>query len=236
LQEFLRSADDILCGAPARIVLVVGGPGSGKGLLCKRLQDECHVVHLSSGELLREEVARDTLLGREVKEMIARGELVSSAVIVTLVRRRMRDHPGKRVLLDGFPRSLENAHDLVKLCGRPEVALHLTCDDTILMERIIKRGRNGMIDGDARADDNFDTALQRLRTFHKYHHSTLEWLKEQRVPIVNLDCSGQADDVWSQLMAIGRLMRPATQLRSTEDLLAEEHHHHPDPIFGASTC
>ena len=92
-------------------------------MLSKRLQEECKIVHLSSGDLLREEVRRDTVLGRQVRDIMARGELVSSAVIVTLVRRVMRNHPGKRVLLDGFPRSLQNAHDLVALCGVPELAL-----------------------------------------------------------------------------------------------------------------
>ena len=222
------SSDIILGSAPARIVLVVGGPGSGKGLLCQRLEAECGVVHLSSGELLRDEVRRDTVLGRQVRDLMARGELVSSAVIVTLMRRVMRNHPGKRVLLDGFPRSLQNAHDLVALCGVPELALHLQCDDTILMERILNRGSQAserQANGDGgepiRCDDNVHTALKRLRTYHKYHHSTLDWLREQHVPVVNLDCTGTPDMVWGQLVAIGRLMRPATRLdEKTETALA----------------
>ena len=213
-QEFLRASDAILGNAPARIVLMVGGPGSGKGLLSKRLQEECGIVHLSSGDLLRDEVERGTVLGRQVQDIMARGELVSSAVIVTLIRRVMRNYPGKRVLLDGFPRSLQNAHDLVELCGTPELALHLDCDDTILMERIISRGEQAAAASstEKRADDNFHTALRRLRTYHKYHNPTMEWLREQHVPVVNLDCGGTPEDVWNQLVAIGRLMRPAAAL------------------------
>ena len=130
LEEFLTGSDKILGTAPAGMVLVVGGPGSGKGVLSKRLVEECGVVHISSGDLLREEVERDTPLGREVKEVMIRGDLVSSAVIVTLMRRKMRlpENAGKRVLLDGFPRSPQNATDLVELCGQPELALHLQCD------------------------------------------------------------------------------------------------------------
>ena len=161
LQEFLLCADKLLGDAPAGIVLVVGGPGSGKGVLSKRLEKECGLVHLSSGDLLRKEVERDTILGKQVAEIMERGELVSSEVIVTLVRRRMRDHPGKRVLLDGFPRSMENALDLVNLCGKPDLALHLECDDTVLMERIMARGAASEKEG-GRADDNFQTALKRL--------------------------------------------------------------------------
>jgi adenylate kinase family enzyme len=142
---------------------------------------------------------------------MAKGELVSSAVIVTLMRRVMRNHPGKRVLLDGFPRSLQNAHDLVELCGKPELALHLVCDDTIMMERILKRSgeANGATQRD---DDNIHTALHRLRTYHKFHNSTMEWLREQHVPVVNLDSSGSEESVWEQLSAIGRLMRPAVKM------------------------
>mmetsp|Transcript_2119 Transcript_2119/g.5243 ORF Transcript_2119/g.5243 Transcript_2119/m.5243 type:complete len:447 (+) Transcript_2119:166-1506(+) len=214
LEQFLDNSDFILGGNPARIILCVGGPGSGKGQLSKRLQDECQVVHLSSGDLLREEVARGSALGNKVKDIMARGELVSSAIMVALMKRRMRDHPGKRVLLDGFPRSAENARDLVTLCGKPELALHLVCDDTVLLERIIGRGEGA--ESDRRDDDNFETALERLKTFHKHHPQTLEWLREQHVPVINLDCSGSADSVWQQLQAIGRLMRPAVKLPKTQ--------------------
>mmetsp|Transcript_3610 Transcript_3610/g.5328 ORF Transcript_3610/g.5328 Transcript_3610/m.5328 type:complete len:235 (-) Transcript_3610:82-786(-) len=163
--------------------------------------------------MLRDEVSRSTPLGNEVAQIMARGELVSSAVITTLVRRRMRDHPGARVLLDGFPRSLENAHDFMKQCGTPELALHLQCDDTIMIERILERGRSSSLlgDGHRREDDTLQTALQRLRTFHKYHKPTMDWLREQHVPIVNLDCTGTPENVWNQLLAIGRLMRPVAQ-------------------------
>lgn len=59
-EEFISHSELFLSGRPARIILVVGGPGSGKGLLCERLQKECNVVHLSSGELLRDEVTQGT--------------------------------------------------------------------------------------------------------------------------------------------------------------------------------
>eukprot|EP00985_Skeletonema_marinoi_P013193 scaffold6511_cov170-Skeletonema_marinoi.AAC.1 len=78
--------------------------------------------------------------------------------------------------------------------GRPELALHLECDDTVLIERILSRGKKSSSDGGpARADDNIDTALQRIRTYHKYHKLTCDFLREEHVPIVNLDCSASPD-------------------------------------------
>jgi len=222
LEEFLRGSDLVLGDAPAQIILVVGGPGSGKGVLCKRLQEECNVVHLSCGEMLREEVSKKTPLGIEVAGIMKRGELVPSDVVTALVRRRSRSYPGRRILLDGFPRSLENAQDFTASCGHPELALHLYCDDTILLERILKRGALAKHDSadmkttslngnghDVRTDDNIETALRRMRTYHKYHRPTMEWLREHHVPVVNLDCSMTPENVWAQLLAIGRLMRPA---------------------------
>jgi len=207
--EFLSHHETFLSGRPARIILVVGGPGSGKGVLCERLARECGVVHLSSGELLRDEIEQGTELGKQVEAIVKRGELVSSAIMVTLMQKRMKDHPGKRILLDGFPRSQENARDLVTLCGKPELALHLTCDDTVLLERIMKRGESG-----TRSDDNFQTGIQRIRNYHKYHNMTLEFLRGENVPVVFLDCSTTPEGVWDQLRSIGRLMRSTVRFDS----------------------
>ncbi|EJK69503.1 hypothetical protein THAOC_09232, partial [Thalassiosira oceanica] len=225
LEEFLSAADLILGRSPARVVLVVGGPGSGKGALCERLAAECGAVHLSCGAMLREEAESGTPLGREVAGIMERGELVSSATVTALMRRRMRAYPGRRILLDGFPRSLENARDFVELCGPPELALHLDCDDTVLLERILDRGERsaeearraeegglGAPPAAVRADDNVRTAISRLRTYHRHHGPTMQWLREMKVPVVELDCSGSKEDVWGHLSAVGRLMRPAVRV------------------------
>lgn len=207
LEEFLAASDRILGGSPARCILVVGGPGSGKGVLCDRLVTECGTSHVSCGDMLREEVERGTPLGREVDGLMRRGELVSSETVVALLRRRMRAFPGRRLLLDGFPRSRQNAEDFAALCGKPELALHLTCPDSVMVERILKRA-----DEQGRADDNYETALARIRTYHESGEPTLEWLRQQHVPIVEVDCSGTPGDAWEQLLAVGRLMRPAVAL------------------------
>lgn len=184
---------------------MVGGPGSGKGLLCERLARECATSHVSCGEMLREEVQRATPLGLQVEGLMRRGELVSSETVVALLRRRMRAYPGRRLLLDGFPRSRQNAEDFAALCGKPELALHLTCSEEVMVQRILARNQG-------RADDNEETALARISTYRESGEPTMAWLREQLVPIIELDCSGTPAEVWEQLLAVGRLMRPAVAL------------------------
>ena len=90
--------------------------------------------------------------------------------------------------------------------------------DTVLIERILKRKEESAGDSNGgRDDDNIKTALKRLRNYHKYLHVTVDWLRENRVPVVNLDCDCPPDQVWEQLISIGRLMRPATKI-DDEDL------------------
>lgn len=204
LKEFLSASDLMLGGNPARCILVVGGPGSGKGLLCSRLVAECGVSHVSCGDMLREEVAAETPLGKEVGAIMQRGELVSSELIVALLRRRMRRFGGRRLLLDGFPRSAQNAIDFEAQCGKPELALHLTCTEETMMARILKRAE---LEG--RADDTRETALKRMHVFSESSVPTLAWLRASSTPIIELDCNGPPDAVWGQLLAIGRLMRGA---------------------------
>ena len=90
--------------------------------------------------------------------------------------------------------------------------------DTVLIERILKRKEEADDDDDSnvRDDDNIKTALKRLRNYHKYLHVTVDWLQKNHVPVVNLDCDGPPDQVWEQLLAIGRLVRPATTIHKDD--------------------
>ena len=76
-----------------------------------------------------------------------------------------------------------------------------------MIERILHRGETG-----GRADDNLETAKNRIETFHAQGRPTIQWLREAGVPIIELDVTGTPDDVWNQLLVVGRLMRPAVAL------------------------
>jgi len=208
VEEFLDAADTFLGTTPARCVLVVGGPGTGKGMLCERLVRECGVSHVSCGDMLRDEVQQGTPIGASVDAIMKAGGLVPSETITTLLRRRMRAFGARRLLIDGFPRSRQNAIDFADQCGRPELALYLTCPEHVMVERILRRGRDS-----GRSDDNSDAAMARIATFRAQGAPTMAWLRETKVPIVELDTSGTPEEAWTQLLTVGRLMRSAVAIK-----------------------
>jgi len=91
-------------------LVLLGPPGAGKGTLAKRLSQELGFLHLSTGDVLRAEVAQGTELGRQAKEYMDRGELVPDELILAMVRSRVAGE--KKVLFDGFPRTLAQARGL----------------------------------------------------------------------------------------------------------------------------
>ena len=111
LEEFLAASDRILGGSPARCILVVGGPGSGKGTQCELIVEKYGLVHISAGDLLRAAVKEGTPAGLEAKEYMDRGDLVPDSCVVTMVVDALDtpDAKEKGWLLDGYPRSASQA-------------------------------------------------------------------------------------------------------------------------------
>jgi adenylate kinase len=146
-------------------VLLIGPPGAGKGTQGERLASRLGLVHIAAGDLLREEVAAGTALGREVKTFIDRGDLVPDAVIIDLVLPRVTDAAaGPGYLLDGFPRSVAQAQEARELARRagaaPDVVLYLDVPRDELVRRILARAAE-----QGRSDDNPRTVRNRLEIF-----------------------------------------------------------------------
>jgi adenylate kinase len=94
------------------IVFVLGGPGSGKGTQCERLSKEFGLMHLSTGDILREEVANKTDIGLEAAELMKEGKMLPSEYLLELLRDRIsKNMDTKGFLIDGFPRSMDQVHE-----------------------------------------------------------------------------------------------------------------------------
>jgi UMP-CMP kinase len=161
------------------VVFVLGGPGSGKGTMCARIVENFGFVHLSAGDLLREEQASGSPNGAMISEMIKQGKIVPSEVTVGLLKKAMFErNPGKtKFLIDGFPRNEENnSRWEEQLSSQVELAfiMMLECPEEVMQARLLKRGETS-----GRADDNIETIKKRFRTYVEQTLPVLAYYEKQ---------------------------------------------------------
>ncbi|KAJ3021637.1 hypothetical protein HKX48_008118 [Thoreauomyces humboldtii] len=143
------------------IVFVLGGPGCGKGTQCSRIARDFNYTHLSAGDLLRDEVATGSNLGKELDSMMKEGKIVPMHVTIGLLSAAMeKAAPSEGFLIDGFPRQLDQAEAFEKEIHSCKFVLYFECSDELLEKRLLKRGETS-----GRADDNIATIKKRFRTF-----------------------------------------------------------------------
>ncbi len=181
-----------------RLVLL-GAPGSGKGTQAVRLKDHLQVPHISTGDLLRAEVAAGTALGLQAKEVIARGDLVSDAVLLGMLEDRLsRPDVAHGFILDGYPRNLAQADALGQLLGRIgqqiEHAVQLDVDTELLVERIAGRARE-----QGRQDDTPEAVRNRLAVYNDVTAPVVDFYR-QRGLLKVVDGEGSMDDVFNRIV------------------------------------
>lgn len=156
---------------PLRIILT-GPPGGGKGTQSEFISERFGAPHLSTGEMLREEVKNDTELGREAKKYMDAGELVPDDLILKLVRSRIEKEDS--FILDGFPRSKPQADGLDEMLqemSKPLTAMvMLDVDDEVIVQRLLARGR---------ADDTEDVIRNRLKVYHDQTEPAIAHYRKQ---------------------------------------------------------
>lgn len=174
-----------------RVVFVTGGPGSGKGTLCAKLVEHKgdRLEHVSSGDLLRDEVKRNTELGQRVAALMQQGALVSASIVLALLDARLSNAQGKVVLLDGFPRSLDNARDFYNDFGPAEGILLFDCPEEEMVRRIVERGK---VSG--RADDNEATARKRVAIFKEQSEAPTQFLISKGIPVTRIDTTRPVEE------------------------------------------
>ena len=186
-----------------RIVLL-GAPGAGKGTQCKQIADKYSLLHLSSGDILRKERSEGTELGRKAQDYMDSGALVPDELIVEMMAGAIKIAPGSGFILDGFPRTLNQAVELSKSLEaagtKIDVVVNLTIADEIVAQRMtgrrscpvcgavyhlenLKPAVDGKCDKDGadlvqRADDTFDVVQNRLKTYHEQTEPIVDYYKQ----------------------------------------------------------
>ncbi|USO02393.1 MAG: nucleoside monophosphate kinase [Alphaproteobacteria bacterium] len=122
------------------IIVFVGPPGSGKGTQSDMVKDILDVDHIATGDILRDEIQRKTPLGVKIKDIIERGDLLDNNDILSALETRITNIPDEKiVILDGFPRTIEQAKLLQEKYTGPLKVLHFHIDETRLRERLLSR-------------------------------------------------------------------------------------------------
>ncbi len=149
-------------------IILFGPPGAGKGTQAKKLVSERSMVQLSTGDMLRAEIAANSELGLEAKKIMNSGELVSDEIMIKMIEYRMFSDQAKQgVILDGFPRTVKQAEALDEMLTHNGVAIHhvieIGVDEEALFDRIEQRANQS---DQARDDDNAKVLRQRLKIYH----------------------------------------------------------------------
>ncbi|PBJ81486.1 adenylate kinase [Lysobacteraceae bacterium NML93-0399] len=186
-----------------RLVLL-GAPGSGKGTQATRLKDHLQVPHISTGDLLRAEVAAGTPLGLEAKAVMARGDLVSDEILLGMLEDRFsREDTRAGFILDGYPRNLTQAAALDALLKKLGVAFDAAVQLEVDNEQIIER-LAGRAKAEGRADDSPESVRHRLNVYDQQTAPVIAFYRDHDQLTV-VDGVGSLDEVFARIVkAIGR--------------------------------
>jgi adenylate kinase len=185
-------------------LIFLGPPGAGKGTQAQRIEAAYDIRQLSTGDMLRAAVAAETEIGKQAKDIMARGDLVPDAVVVDIISDRIEEADCQNgFILDGFPRNVAQAEALDAMLGDKNIALdgvvELAVDPDVLIGRILKRAEES---ADGPRDDDTEEALQhRLRVYEEQTAPVAVFYASKGI-LKTLDGMQEMDEVTQQIHAV----------------------------------
>ncbi len=181
-------------------LVIFGAPGSGKGTQSDRLINDYGLHHISTGEVLRDHIARGTELGKIADSYISKGQLIPDDLMIQVLEDVLDSNPEKTaggVIFDGFPRTIEQAKALKEMLARRGSKVHavvgLEVDEDELVRRMLNRGKET-----GRADDNIDTIKNRLKVYHSQTQPLRDYyIAEGKYHPIN--GNGDVDKIYSDI-------------------------------------
>jgi adenylate kinase len=203
-----------------RIVLL-GAPGAGKGTQCKRIVTRYGLLHLSSGDILRQQRVEGTELGKTAQKYMDSGALVPDQIIVEMMADAIMKAPDAGFILDGFPRTVNQADELAKSLAsanqKMDAVVNLKIDDQVVVQRMAGRRScpqcgavynierfkpkvEGVCDNDGtklvqRPDDSVEVVANRLETYHQQTEPVIDYYKKNSSTVYDIDANKDAEEV-----------------------------------------
>lgn len=180
-------------------IILFGPPGSGKGTQSEKLIDRYGLIHLSTGNLLREEIVNKTPLGLEAKSFMDSGQLVPDAVVIGMIRSAIKNNPNAEgFLFDGFPRTVAQSEALDELLAenRAEInaVLSLEVTEQELIDRLLNRGKTS-----GRSDDVNEQVIRSRLAEYENKTSPVAGYYEQFGKVVKIKGEGDIDSIFDAL-------------------------------------
>ncbi len=182
-------------------IILFGPPGSGKGTQSERIVLKYGLKHLSTGDILRSEIAARTPLGLEAKNIMDKGQLVPDEVVIGMISSSLDNNPqAKGFLFDGFPRTEAQAEALDKLLKLKQteigVVLALMVSEEELVQRLLNRGLSS-----GRPDDNnVDVIRERIIEYHKKTSAVADYYRKFN-KVFDIPGEGSVDEIFDSLCA-----------------------------------
>ena len=183
-------------------IVIFGAPGSGKGTQSDLMIEKYGLEHISTGDVLRNEIKKGTELGKTAKGLIDNGQLIPDDLMVNILA-QVYDSFGKEhkgVIFDGFPRTIPQAEALKKMLAerghKVAAMIELDVPEDELMKRLIKRGQEN-----GRADDNEETIKKRLVVYHSQTQPLIEWYEKEGLH-KHIDGLGSLDRIFADICQV----------------------------------
>lgn len=180
-------------------LVLFGAPGSGKGTQSAKIIDKYGLYHISTGDVLRDHIARHTDLGRLADKYISKGQLIPDAVMTEILDNVLEEKAGGKngVVFDGFPRTIAQAEALEKLLkkrgAKIDGVIGLEVAEDELIKRMLQRGRET-----GRTDDNLETITQRLEVYRESTKPLKDYYADLGL-YLSVDGQGNVDDIFGNI-------------------------------------